>query len=223
LLTRTTSQIGFDLNTAPGAVGAEAIIDATVVDTPIFIRTSTASSSSTPISLVLNNIQLTKVPIAVGINGGATVLKGGTKTIGTWGQGNVYSGTSGTGTFTQGSITAVNKPSSLLASTGEVFGRAHPQYQTYDVSQFVSVRDEGAAGDGSTDDTAAIKAIFAKVSTFSIHRDRLLTAMLVRKLQNHIFRCRNLCRFIHDHHPFRYKNCGRGMECYCGPGKRFPR
>jgi len=161
-------QIGFDLNTAPGAVGAEAIIDATVVDTPIFIRTSTASSSSTPISLVLNNIQLTKVPIAVGINGGATVLKGGTKTIGTWGQGNVYSGTSGTSTFTQGSITAVDKPSSLLASTGEVFGRAHPQYQTYDVSQFVSVRDEGAAGDGSTDDTAAIKAIFAKYANCKI-------------------------------------------------------
>jgi hypothetical protein len=132
------SQVGFDLNTAPGAVGAEAITDAIVTNTPIFIRTSTASSSSSPRSLVLNNIRLTNVPIAVGVNGGDIVLEGGTTTIGTWGQGNVYSSTSGTATFTQGSITAVNTPSSLLASTGNIFGRSHPQYETYAVSQFVS-------------------------------------------------------------------------------------
>lgn len=89
------SQVGFDLNTAPGAVGAEAITDAIVTNTPIFIRTSTASSSSSPRSLVLNNIRLTNVPIAVGVNGGDIVLEGGTTTIGTWGQGNVYSSTSG--------------------------------------------------------------------------------------------------------------------------------
>ena len=146
-------------------MGAEAIIDATVRNTPIFIRTSTTSSSSGPRSLALNNIQLTNVPIAVGVNGGATVLKGstGTTTIGTWGQGNTYSGTSGTATFKQGSITPVDKPSSLLGGSGKVFGRTHPQYETYAVSQFISVRDEGAKGDGTTDDTAAIKAIFAKV------------------------------------------------------------
>jgi hypothetical protein len=165
----TISQVGFDLDTGSGKTGAEAIIDATVKNTPIFIRTSTASTSSTPRSLVLSNIKLTNVPIAVGVNGGATVLKGGTTTIGTWGQGNVYSGTSGTAKFTQGSITAVNKPGSLLDGTGKVFGRTHPQYETYAVSQFVSARDEGAAGDGTTDDTAAIKAIFKKVS----HRSTL--------------------------------------------------
>jgi glucan 1,3-beta-glucosidase len=120
--------------------------------------------------LVLNNIKLTNVPIAVGVNGGATVLSGGTKTIGTWGQGNIYSGTSGTPKFTQGSITAVNKPSGLLDGTGKVFGRTHPQYETYAVSQFVSVRDEGATGDGTTDDTEAIKAIFKKVSPRSTRR-----------------------------------------------------
>jgi glucan 1,3-beta-glucosidase len=145
-------------------VGAEAIMDTTVTNTDIFIRTSAASSPSKPRSLVLNNIKLTNVPIAVGVNGGATVLKGGTTTIGTWGQGNTYSGTSGNPTFVQGNITPVNKPSSLLASTGKVYGRTHPQYESYDVSEFVSVRSEGAVGDGSTDDTDAIKAIFKKVS-----------------------------------------------------------
>ncbi|KIM76034.1 glycoside hydrolase family 55 protein [Piloderma croceum F 1598] len=163
-------QVGFDLNTGSGAVGAEAIIDSTVKNTPIFIRTSTTSSSSSPRSLLLNNIKLTNVPIAIGVNGGATVLKGSTEstTIGTWGQGNIYSGTSGAAKFTQGSITAATKPSSLLDGSGKVFGRTHPQYETYAVSQFVSVRDEGAKGDGTTDDTAAITAIFAKYANCKI-------------------------------------------------------
>lgn len=175
----TIPQVGFDLNTAAGGIGAEAIIDTTVKDTPIFIRTSTTSSSSSPRSLVLNNIKLTNVPIAVGVTGGATVLGGGTTTIGTWGQGNVYSGTSGTPRFVQGSITTVNKASSLLDSSGKVFGRTHPQYETYDVTQFVSVRDEGAIGDGATDDTAAIKAIFKKVSfTQYLPHNRQLTGIV---------------------------------------------
>lgn len=37
------------------------------------------------------------------------------------------------------------------------------RYEDYAVSQFISVKSEGAKGDGSTDDTAALQAVFSKV------------------------------------------------------------
>jgi glucan 1,3-beta-glucosidase len=77
------------------------------------------------------------------------VLAGGTTTISSWGQGNVYSGN--TKTYRQSSLTPPSKPSVLLDGSGRVFGRMHPQYENYAVSDFVSVRSNGAKGDGVTD------------------------------------------------------------------------
>ncbi|KAJ6514577.1 exo-beta-1,3-glucanase [Mycena vulgaris] len=166
-VTINNAQVGIDLITGGGTaaqtIGGEAIIDATVTNTPIFLRTSTPSNGQLigAGSLVLNNIQLNNVPTAVGVVGGAVVLAGGTTTISSWAQGNIYSGASATGHFTQDAITAPAKPAVLLDSSGRIFGKTHPQYAAYAVSQFVSVRDQGAKGDGKTDDTAALKAIFA--------------------------------------------------------------
>ncbi|KAF9068658.1 exo-beta-1,3-glucanase [Rhodocollybia butyracea] len=172
-VTITDCQVGFDLATGgltedTQTVGAEAIIDAVVINTPIFVRTSEASTSLAG-SIVINNVKLNNVPIAVGVLDGPTVLEGstGSLTIDSWGQGNVYSGTNTAGTFTQGTIASATKPSSLLDSTGRIVGRMHPQYADYAVSQFVSVKSNGAKGDGSTDDTAALQAIFNEVHAFS--------------------------------------------------------
>ncbi|KAF5373032.1 hypothetical protein D9758_001642 [Tetrapyrgos nigripes] len=166
-VTINNCQVGFDLTTGgltgkTQTVGAEAIIDAVVTDTPIFVRSSVPSNGHLAGSLVINNAQLNNVSTAVGVVGGATVLAGGTTTIASWGQGNIYSGTNGTGRFVQDNIAAANKPAALLDGSGKIFGRTRPQYATYAVSQFVSVRDNGASGDGQTDDTAALQAVFDK-------------------------------------------------------------
>ena len=95
--------------------------------------------------------------------GGQVVLAGGTTTITSWGQGNIYSGTNSGGRFVQGSITAPNKASVLLDGSGKIVGRTHPQYESFSPSQFVSVKTQGAKGDGKTDDTAAIEAVFSQV------------------------------------------------------------
>jgi hypothetical protein len=99
---------------------------------------------------------------------GAVVLSGTsqlihTKTIASWVQGNVYKGNSGEAHFTQGNVEAPMKPAMLLDSQGRIVGKTHPQYADHDVDDFISVRDFGAKGDGVTDDTKALQAVFDKV------------------------------------------------------------
>ncbi|KAK7692806.1 hypothetical protein QCA50_004440 [Cerrena zonata] len=95
---------------------------------------------------------------------GATLLNGGTLTIDSWAQGNAYSGTNGARTWTQGNIASIQKASPLLDSSGRVFGRTQPQYTDYAVDQFISVKSQGAKGDGHTDDTQAIKNVLNQFS-----------------------------------------------------------
>ncbi|KAG2154804.1 hypothetical protein DEU56DRAFT_751434 [Suillus clintonianus] len=147
------------VNNAATGFTFQAIIDAVVTNTPIFLRSSVASKGQLAGFLVLNNIKLINVPTAVGVVGGTTVLAGGTTTIASWGQGNVYSGTSGSKNFTQGNIVSANKPSVLLDSAGRIFGKTHPQYANYAMSQFVTVKNQGVKGDGHTDDTTTIQNI----------------------------------------------------------------
>ncbi len=55
-------------------------------------------------------------------------------------------------------MTGPTKPTSLL-SGDKIFERGKPQYENFPVSAFVSVKSQGAKGDGKTDDTAAIQKI----------------------------------------------------------------
>lgn len=151
------------------AVEGEGIVDAIVQNTPIFVQTS-AFNSTLAGSIVLNNAKLTDIDITVGSITGHVMLEGcpkTTKTVESWGQGNVYKNIVPIGMYTQGDIHAAHKPSTLLDNQGKIFGKMHPQYADYAVSQFVSVWDHGAMGDGKTDDTDAIKAVLETVCNAS--------------------------------------------------------
>ena len=150
-------------------VGSEAIIDVTVVDTPVFVQTTMASNGTLAGSIVLNNVQLRNVPVAVGVQGGKVVLEGSTDSmhIQSWAQGNVYVGDNGIPRFTQGSIEPPQKPWNIIDSQGNIFGKGHPQYPDYSLDQIVSVKSYGAVGDGYTDDTAALQHIFDMVCSES--------------------------------------------------------
>jgi hypothetical protein len=143
-----------------------------VKDTPIFVQTS-AFNFTLAGSIVLNNAKLTNVDIVVGSITGEVMLEGcpeTTKTVKSWGQGNVYKNIMPVGMYMQGDIHAAHKPSVLLDDQGRIFGKMHPQYADYAVSQFVSVRDHGAKGDGKTDDTDAINAVLEMVCDVSVRR-----------------------------------------------------
>ena len=155
-------QLGFDMsagNSGSQQVGSAIIIDATITNTPVFIKTGTSSTSlpHTSGSLILDNIKLSNVGVAV--QGPSGTLIGAVSQIDSWGQGQFYMDNSGKGTFKQENLTPKpSKPSALLNPTGEFFERTRPQYENYAVTDFVSVKSQGAKGDGKSDDTATIQA-----------------------------------------------------------------
>lgn len=157
-LTINNCGVGIDI-TAGGSssqeVGSVVLIDSTISNTPIGIKTAftTSSSPATAGSLIIENVSLNNVPVAVQDNGN-TALSGGTTTIAAWGQGHKY--TPSGPTFFEGSITPVSRPSALTSS-GRYYTRSKPQYNNLPSSSFVSARSSGATGNGNTDDTTALQ------------------------------------------------------------------
>lgn len=145
------------------AVGSVTFYDSSITNTPIGILTAHSISQASNFSngsLILENVQLNNVPVAVqGPNG--TALAGTPNaatpvTISAWGEGHAYTPT-GPNIF-EGPIAPNTRPASLV-SGGRYYYRSKPQYQNIPVSQFLSTRSAGAAGNGVIDDTAALQAV----------------------------------------------------------------
>ncbi|KAH7162265.1 family 55 glycoside hydrolase [Dactylonectria estremocensis] len=163
--------VGIDMTSGQSVqnVGSVLLLDSTISDTPIGVSTlyDPAQSGGTNGTLILDNVDMSSnVPIAVQNSGTeATVLAGNAK-IESWIQGRTY--IDGNGEAVQDTQTPIAKPEVLLNSDGHVVTKSKPQYDDVDVSKFVSVKTKGAKGDGSTDDTAAIQAIFDSIGADEI-------------------------------------------------------
>jgi glucan 1,3-beta-glucosidase len=142
------------------SVNSVTFIDSSITNTPVGIITAFDATSLPPTSgsLIIENVQLNNVPIAIQGPGSATVLSGstGSLTIAAWGQGHAYTPTGPTDF--EGPVAPFPRPDSILAGN-KFYERSKPQYAEVPVSQFLSVRDYGATGDGVTDDSEALNAI----------------------------------------------------------------
>jgi hypothetical protein len=171
-LTINNCNIGVDMSnggTSGQTVGSVLLVDSTISNTPIGVSTAySTNEGATNGTLIIDNVDMSEnVPVAVSeASTNSTILAGNAK-IASWAQGRQYDGTN-SGTAVQKPQTAPKKPAALLDSAGNVFTRSKPQYETEPVSAFLSVKSAGAKGDGVTDDTAAIQALFNKASSSDI-------------------------------------------------------
>ena len=142
------------------AVGSITFIDSAITNTPVGFNIShdLTSKPATGGSTIIGNLILQNVPVAVMGPKGKTIL------LGTKGsaimavppgvKGHVY--TPNGPRNVQGRLNPFARPESLLKE-GKYYERSKPQYENVMVTQFLSVREFQAKGDGITDDTRALQ------------------------------------------------------------------
>ena len=142
------------------SVAAVVMLDSTISNTPIGIKTA-HSANSLPVSsgsLVLENVVFNNVRAAVERIDGTTLLAGstGSQTVAAWAQGHRYN-PNGYTTNPDGHVIYPHpRPSSLLTGN-KFYQRSKPQYKALPTSSFLSVRSYGAVGNGLSDDTTAVQ------------------------------------------------------------------
>lgn len=151
-------------------VGSVLLVDSKISNTPIGILTAYSPiQSSTNGSLIIDNVDFTEnVPIAVQHSASRATLLTGNQKVASWIQGREYKAINAGRTVQGSSSSAGTKPAALLNPAGSVFTRSKPQYENVPLSAFKSVKNAGATGDGVTDDTAAIQALFNSVGPSDI-------------------------------------------------------
>jgi len=97
----------------------------------------------------------------VNVGSGVTTVKSDSQTLlsGSVSAGSTWVvGSENPQNYQPGKMYQINRPSALL-SGGKYYTKKQPQYENYDVSQFVNVKSMEAKGDNQNDDTSIINSI----------------------------------------------------------------
>lgn len=143
-----------------GWAGSLTLLDSTANSVGTVI--STRQSGNGDGSIIIDNLSVTNVGSIAHDSTSSQVILAGTDnvpiTVDTWTQGNIYFGQDD-GRYMQRTLSSPSKPSVLLDGTGKFFTRSRPAYADANVSDIVNVKDQGAKGDGQSDDTAILNSI----------------------------------------------------------------
>ncbi|KAF7354389.1 Glucan 1,3-beta-glucosidase [Mycena venus] len=157
--------VGFDIHTGgltldTQSAGGVLIVDSWISNVVIGIRMSSSQPSSLAGSVIMDNVQFSNI-FGANIQDQSGVVLGPSADYGQqWFQGKYKHGL-----LRKKYSNLFYRPASLVNGFAAYFSRSRPQYQDYEDVQFQTVRDLGkAAGDGVTDDTAAINAFISQWS-----------------------------------------------------------
>lgn len=136
-------------------VGAVSLIDSTVSSCNAGVYAAVTGNGEG--SLVIDNFSVASGVTAVkSSKDGSALLSGSVAAGSTWVMGNANPQN-----FQSGKVYQINRPAALL-SGGKYYTKQQPQYEHYDVSQFVNAKSASGYtvyGDNQHDDSDAINAI----------------------------------------------------------------
>ncbi|KAH8667356.1 pectate lyase superfamily protein-domain-containing protein [Tricladium varicosporioides] len=162
-VTNCTTGLNFSSGSSSGqTVGSITLIDSKFLETGTAIITAhnLTSSPTTGGSFVLENVVFDTVGIIIE-GPDSTLIQGGTVLLAGWGQGHQY--TPRGPTNFQGTFQPFIRPQSLVGDGivgNSYYHRSKPQYANEPVSSFLSIRSFNGKGDGVSDDTVALNALF---------------------------------------------------------------
>ena len=165
--------LDMSVNPTNQSVGSVLLADSTIKGVQYGVRfayqNSSANTYPTGGTLIIDNVDMSGVSQAAVVDySNNTVLAPGN--IDAWASGNGYTASrQSTDTVMAGQrqenpIAAPTKAKSLLDSDGRIFAISRPQYESLPTGSIVSAKQSGCAGDGKTDDTAAIKSLLQQVA-----------------------------------------------------------